>query len=40
MNLKELAREAVNPTAWYIMAGVAIVGLAVVLALAGPLSKL
>ena len=40
MNLRGLASEATSPTAWYIAAGIAVMGFCFVLALAGPLAKL
>lgn len=40
MTLRDLAREASNPTAWYIAAAIAVIGLSLTVALAGPLSRL
>ena len=40
MTPREMAREAVSPTAWFIAAAVALIGFCVTLALAGPLSRL
>ena len=40
MTLRDLAREATNPTLWYVAAAIAVIGLCLTVALAGPLSRL